>query len=285
MAGSSRYWPSWLLLIGLGSRLAVADEGPGLLAGQVYADRAGEGLLADVYLPPGPGPFPAVLCVHGGAWTFGNRLQMLGAATALRQAGYVAVSIDYRLAPQHVFPAQLDDCREALGWLRGNAARFKIDPRRIAAWGYSAGGQLVTLMALSETPSKPGGTAPERIKAIVAGGTPTDFRQIPPDSRRLVFWLGGTRRGRPEAYQAASPIAFITPDDPPVFLYHGELDRVVSIDEPKALFGRLRTAGVTAEMYVVPQAGHVVAFFDGEAIHRGIGFLDKHVKGTQRPKT
>jgi dipeptidyl aminopeptidase/acylaminoacyl peptidase len=140
-------------------------------------------------------------------------------------------------------------------------------------------------MALDPTPTKPGAKPSDRIKAVVAGGTPTDFRELPLDSRWLAFWLGGTRRGRPEAYRAASPAAFVTPDDPPVFLYHGELDRVVSIDGAKAMLEQLRTAGVRAEMYVVPQEGHVRAFFDGEAIRRGIQFLDKYVKPeAPRPK-
>jgi pimeloyl-ACP methyl ester carboxylesterase len=103
MAVPSRHWSSWLLLTVLGARLAVAGGETDLVSGLDYADRGGQRLLADVYVPAGAGPFPAVLCVHGGAWSGGNRLQMLGVATALREAGYVAVSIDYRLAPKASF--------------------------------------------------------------------------------------------------------------------------------------------------------------------------------------
>jgi len=202
---------------------------------------------------------------------FGNRLQMVPLAEALTKAGYVAVLVDYRLAPQHVFPAQLDDCRAALAWLRSNATRFKVDRQRIAAWGYSAGGQLVTLMALAAPPA-------ERIKAAVAGGAPSDFRQLPLDSRRLAFWLGGTRRERSAAYEAASPIRFVAPGAPPMFLYHGELDRVVNIDESKAMLDRLRAAHVRSELYVVPRAGHVTAFIDPQAIRRAIAFLNQYCK-------
>lgn len=259
---------------GLSGPVCAGSDASGVRQGQTYATRDGRPLLADVHQPTGRGPFPAVLCAPPGAWLFGNRLQMLPLADALAKAGFVAVAIDYRLAPQHVFPAQLDDCRDALAWVRSEAGRFQIDPQRIAVWGYSAGGQLLALAALNEKPR----AAAERIKAVVAGGSPTDFRQIPLDSRRLAFWLGGTRRERPEVYAAASPIRFVAPGDPPVFLYHGELDRVVSLDESKGLLQRLREARVPAELDVVPGAGHVTAFLDPQAIARGIAFLKAHCK-------
>jgi acetyl esterase/lipase len=256
---------------GLAGPLWAADDAGRTLSGLTYVTRDGVPLLADVHLPAGPGPFPAVLCAPPGAWLFGNRLQMLPVAEALVKAGYVAVLVDYRLAPQHVFPAQLDDCRAAIEWLRSNAERFKVDRARIALWGYSAGGQLVMLLAFSQP-------LPESGKAVVAGGAPSDFRQTPLDSRRLAFWLGGTRRERPEAYAAASPMQFVTPTAPPVFLYHGEQDRVVGIDESKAMLGRLCDARVPAELYVVPQAGHVTAFLDAPAIARAIAWLDRYCK-------
>lgn len=263
---------------GLPPQTRAASDAPVVLRGLAYAKHDDQPLLADVHLPAGPGPFPAVLCAPPGAWLFGNRLQMLPLADALTKAGYVAVLVDYRLAPQYVFPAQLDDCRTALAWLRNNATRFKVDRQRIAVWGYSAGGQLVALMALTAARAAPGRADAERIKTVVAGGAPTDFRQLPLDSRRLAFWLGGTRRERPDAYQAASPMRFVGAGVPPMFLYHGDLDRVVNVDESKAMLDRLRAAGVPAELYIVPQAGHITAFIDTQAMSRAIGFLNQHCK-------
>jgi acetyl esterase/lipase len=233
----------------------------------VYTPLTGGPLRADVYRPTGPGPFPAVLCVHGGAWTVGNKNQVAGIARRLAEAGYTVVAIDYRLAPKHKFPDQIEDCRAALRWMRENAQQYKIDPKRLGAWGYSAGGHLVALLGVSGV----------GLKAVVAGGAPCDFRQVPPNSRRLAFWLGGTRGQLPKVYQSASPASFVSPDDPPMFFYHGQRDQVVDIAHPTEMVAALKRSGVTAEMYVVPHAGHLGAFFDRSAVTEGIKFLDEHL--------
>ena len=234
----------------------------------VYAPREDGPLQADVYRPTGKGPFPGVLCVHGGAWTVGNRNQMAGIARQLAEAGYTAVTINYRLAPKYKFPAQIEDCRAALLWMRENAKQHKIDPDRLGAWGYSAGGQLVALL----------GTSGTGLKAVIAGGAPCDFRDVPPDSQRLAFWLGGTRHELPKIYQAASPAEFVSADDPPMFFYHGQLDRVVPVAHPTETAAELKRLGVTAKLYVVPKAGHLGAFVDRSAVTEGIKFLDQYLK-------
>jgi len=233
----------------------------------VYAEREDRSLRADVYRPAGDGPFPAVLCVHGGAWAMGHKGQMAGVARRLADAGYVAISINYRLAPKHKFPAQIDDCRQALLWTRKNAQRFGIDPDRLGAWGYSAGGHLVALL----------GAGGKGLKAVVAGGAPCDFRDAPLDSPRLAFWLGGPRRKLPKVYEAASPASFVSPDDPPMFFYHGRRDEVVRVAHPKEMASALTKAGVKAEVLVIPEVGHLKACFHPDALSKGIDFLDKHL--------
>jgi len=234
----------------------------------VYAPREDEPLRADVYRPAGKGPFPGVLCVHGGAWTVGNKNQMAAIARQLAEAGYTAVTINYRLAPKYKFPAQIEDCRAALLWMRENARQYKIDPDRLGAWGYSAGGHLVALL----------GTSGTGLKAVVAGGAPCDFRNVPLDSQRLAFWLGGTRHELPKIYQAASPAEFVSADDPPMFFYHGQLDGVVPVEHPTEMAAELKRLGVTARLYVVPKAGHLGAFVDRSAVTEAVRFLDQHLK-------
>ncbi|MCA9269038.1 MAG: alpha/beta hydrolase, partial [Planctomycetales bacterium] len=181
--------------------------------------------LADVYVPAGEGPFPAVLMIHGGAWTSGSKGHMLAHARAASSAGYTVVAINYRLAPRDIFPAQIDDCRAAVRWMRSNADKYKIDPERIAAYGYSAGGHLACLLGTSDASDKDAISC--RVQCVVAGGAPCEFRRLPDDSPVFSFFLGGTPSEKPDAYRDASPTAFASADDPPVFFFHGGEDRVV----------------------------------------------------------
>ena len=115
-------------------------------------------------------------------------------AKSLARRGFSCFAIDYRLAPKHKSPAQIEDCRDAVRWIRQHASRYKTDPGRIGAIGYSAGGHLVSLLATTglskEEDPKGVGT---KITAAVAGGTPTDFRFTHENSKMLSYWLGGSR--------------------------------------------------------------------------------------------
>lgn len=254
-----------------------------------FANVGGEKLLADVFLPAGSGPFPGVLLIHGGGWALGDKSEMARIGRRLAERGYAAVSINYRLAPKHKFPAQIDDCRRALAWMRGQAATYKIDPSWLAVFGYSAGGHLAALLATTErdaarAPDQAADgdeTAPDDrnelppLRAVVAGGAPCDFSQVPPEQIVLNYWLGATRAERPEVYQQASPASFASPDDPPAFFYHGEEDNLVPCELSAVLARRLAAIGVPAETYIVPGAGHIRAFFDRAAIEAAIRFLDR----------
>lgn len=254
---------------------------------QTYAEPEGHALAADVYLPAGEGPFPGALVVHGGAWVVGSKTRMRRMANRLAERGYVAVAIDYRLAPKYKFPAQLDDCRAALGWMRDNAETLRLDPNRIAGVGYSAGAHLVSLLALSAAETLHHDTASDDeraearrwlLQAVVAGGTPTDFQQMKPDAKYLSFWLGGTRAELADVYRRASPIAFATPHAPPTFLFHGEKDLLVPVVSSQLLKTTLDDAGVECELLVVPKQGHIKTFGDAPVFEKGCDFLDRHLK-------
>ena len=257
-----------------------ADEKPFTVdRGVEYSSSGDMKLAADIYRPEGDGPFPGVLVVHGGAWMTGNRRQLAGVAQRLAESGYVAVAISYRLAPKYIFPAQIEDCRAAVRWMRKESSQLKIDPKRVGGYGYSAGGHLVSLLATAGDEDSPDGQAPSaRLQAVVAGGAPLDFRLLPAGNRMLAYWLGGSRSEKPENYLNASPAAFISKDDPPAFFFHGEKDRLVPIISPLAMHLLLKASGVSSQTYTVAGAGHIQALFDKEAGDRSLAFLDRVLK-------
>jgi len=250
--------------------------------GQVYSEPESGPLKADVYLPRGVGPFPGVLVVHGGAWYVGTRAQLSGVAQLLARSGFTAVAISYRLAPDHKFPAQIEDCQQAVRWMRLQASRLKIDPARIGGFGYSAGAQLVCLLGTTGAEAagakKPGENAVStRLQAVACGGAPCEFRRFPLDQRMLSFWLGGSRREKPEQYRLASPAAFVTSDDPPMFFFHGDKDHLVPLASPITMCRGLRAVGVETELYVVPDMGHTFAAMDQTALQKSVEFLSDHL--------
>lgn len=273
------------------SQSACADDEAGFESrfGEVYVERESGPLKADVYVPKGEGPFPGVVVVHGGAWFMGTRAQLSGVAQLLAKNGMTAVAISYRLAPKHKFPAQIEDCKSAVRWMREQASELKIDPTRVGGFGYSAGAQLVTLLGTTDADDglegvdDPAQVPSTRLQAVAAGGVPCDFRVLEPDSRRLAFWLGGTRSECAEQYRLASPRAFVTEDDPPMFLFHGENDDLVPMMSPEAMCASLTEAGVSNELYVVPQIGHNFAAMDRTALAKSVKFLSDRLVPKDEP--
>lgn len=237
-------------------------------------------LTADLYLPEGAGPFPAVLVVHGGGWQRGERGDMAAIAAGLAQAGFVAMNISYRFAPEYHFPAQVHDLQQALRWLRGHHKRYDIDPKRVGAFGYSAGAHLVALLGTispGDPLDAPYGGPKTRLQAVVAGGTPTDLRKY--EGGELVpTFLGGDQSQVPQAYALASPVTHVSRDDAAFFLYHGVIDTLVPIDHAEDFKKRLTAAGVPVEVYRLPLGGHVSTFFSGAAAKKGIQFLIRRLR-------
>ena len=284
MGGSSRHLlaRSFLLgLLGSTSCAAVAAEDRlSVRRGLVYARPTdGVELRADVYRPPLSGPGPGVLVVHGGSWTRGDRSRMKRVAERLAGAGYVAVSIDYRLAPAFRFPAQIHDCKEAVRWMRRNASELGIDPARVGGFGYSAGAHLVALLATTRPEDGLEGesaspAASTRLQAAVLGGLPSDLRAFPPNPtvQRL---LGGSRDEVPRLFDLASPIRFVSADDPPLYLYHGRNDWIVNVSHSRSMAKELDRKGVPHELREA-SFGHAATFlFDGDEMKGAIAFLDR----------
>jgi triacylglycerol lipase len=167
---------------------------------------------------------------------------------------------------------------------------LKIDPERIGGYGYSAGAHLVSLLGTTDpqdglegvTDVLASANPSTRLQCVAAGGTPCDLRPIPADEPGLSFFLGGSPADCPDQYRLASPAAFVTPDDPPMFFFHGERDQLVPLASPEHMRQELAKAGVEADLYIIPSLGHMAASLDRGAIERAIVFLADHLKPQDR---
>ncbi len=223
-------------------------------------------LKLDLAMPKeGEGPFPAVVCIHGGGWIGGDHKQMKQTIEVLAGRGYVAVSPDYRLAPRHRFPAQIEDCKAAVRWLRANANRYHIDARRVGSVGFSAGGHLACLLGVTSKDDGlegDGGNGEQSsaVQAVVSFFGPTDLTQAVWSkealTRNLVPLLGGTPEEKAEAYRKASPITYAGKNAPPFLFLHGTEDRTVPFKQSQDLADKLQQAGVSARVLPVTGEGH-----------------------------
>jgi acetyl esterase/lipase len=251
-------------------------------------------LKMDVYYPLNQGgPAPVAVYVHGGGWTSGDKSSGAGVRDIpeLIARGYVVAAINYRLAPQYKFPAQIQDCKCAIRFLRANADKYGIDPDKIGAWGGSAGGHLVSLLGLTDANAGfegAGGYADQssRVQAVVDMFGPTDltvlFNGASPRTLEQVF---GTTDRTSEAIKRASPVTWVSNDDPPFLILHGELDELVPPSQSQLLYDRLIAAGLPATLVMVRNAGHSFAPVGGpisptraELTRMVADFLDRHLK-------
>lgn len=232
----------------------------------VFASGTDYELKCDIYQPIADEPRPIMLAIHGGAWTTGSKFAMFRHARILANRGYVVMALNYRLAPQHKWPAQIHDCKHAVRWIREHAAQYNADPERVYAFGYSAGGHLAAMLATTdkddglEGESKaPYAKHSSRIQGLIAGGAPTEFSWIGETDTTLKYWLGQTKKKAPEIYANASPITFLTKDDPAMVLFHGSSDGLVPVSSPRRFVERCREANVAADL-LERGGGHALTF-------------------------
>ena len=260
----------------------LADEERGV----TYGTAEDEPLLLDVFLPPVRAtPRPAVVLVHGGGMWTGSRAHLADAARQLARAGYVAFSVDYRLVDaatgRHRWPAQLDDVQRAVRWMRANAAQYGLDPGRVGAFGWSAGGQLAALLGTRDTrdAASPLAAHPSRVACVVdlAGDMDLAAYTSPPALDEVVALLGGTPEEALERYRDASPLSWIDAQTAPFLVIHGAPDDVVPVAQSRRLVSALRAAGVEVEYEELPDAGHgdLTWFRVGPAV---LAFLGRHLR-------
>lgn len=254
--------------------------------GYLGADRKEK---ADLYLPaeiPKGKRVPAVLIVHGGGWTGGDkhaaREQNIGTNLALK--GYVAMSINYVLAQAKgtnvVWPQNLYDCKTAVRWLRKNAERLQIDPDKIGAIGGSAGGHLVSMLALTDAkdglePKEPYAEFSSRIQCVVDLYGPEELMEY-----HDITAFRKTRKEAPELYKQATPSTYADKNDPPVLILHGTGDKTVDYHQSEMFAEKLKQAGTKHELILVPEAPHTFHLQPKQRDLRPVvlGFFDEHLK-------
>ncbi len=258
-----------------------------------YGTGGGEPLLLNLARPTlddaaqqAAGPLPAVVCIHGGGWQGGNRSHFDELTRQLAARGYVAVTISYRLAPKHVFPAQIEDCKCAVRWLRAKANELGIDPQRIGAVGGSAGAHLAMMLAVMDPQDGLEGEGgwpdqPSKVQAAVSFVGPTNLvGDFPPVSTGILqTFLGGTMEEKLELYRRASPITYVNQGDAPLLLFAGTKDPLVPYDQAFQMTTALHEAGVAGRVELLIGAGHG---WGGKEMERTLRatfeFLDEHLK-------
>ncbi len=244
-------------LIGRDLFLGVSIPGARMALGLPVSSPGGAPLTMNVYRPRRSGRFPILVQIYGGAWQRGNPDSFANFAQWMAERGYVVFAIDYRHAPRWKWPAQLDDVRQALGWIRDHAAAYDADTSRVALIGRSAGGHLALMAAYT-----PG---PLPVSAVISYYGPTDLVDAyfnsphpdPLDIRKLeVALLGGTPTEMPARYREASPITYATHRLPATLLVYGGRDHTVEPRYGQRLEQRLTASGTTAVFLEIPWAEH-----------------------------
>jgi acetyl esterase/lipase len=239
------------------------------------------------------GRLPCVVVIHGGAWRAGDRAQHNDLIWRFAQQGYVSVSIGYRLCPTHVFPAQVQDVKCAVRFLRANGEQFHIDPDRIGAVGFSAGAHLSMMLGAMDAADgldDSGGSDgyPSKVQAVVSFFGPTDFELPLPDaSRGLVRdFLGGTIDARRDAYRRASPATYVNKGDAPMLLFQGTNDPLVPHEQATRMADAMHKAGVSGRVELLVGASHG---WGGPELARTaaatFAFFAEHLKDSPPPNT
>jgi len=257
----------------------------------------------DIYLPnSGTGPFPVIVSIHGGAFKGGdkNGAELASALKGL-DSGYAVVSLNYRLSGEAIWPAQINDVKAAVRFIRANAAKYRLNPDRIAAWGGSAGGHLAALLGTSggveelQDDSLGNAGVSDRVQAVVDMFGPINFLTM--DEQFTKAGVAGQVHNTaespesalmgkaltlvPDLVKQANPETYIDANDPPFFIQHGTADVLIpsqqSVDFAAALRKVLGTKKVSIEL--LAGAGHAgAAFFTDANIAKVMAFLDTYLE-------
>lgn len=235
---------------------------------------------------------PVIVFIHGGGWQNGDKRGGLGRLAPLVTGGeYAGVSVGYRLTDEASWPAQIHDCKAAIRWIRANAKKYRLDPDRIGVWGTSAGGHLVAMLGTSGDVAELEGDLGEhtgtssRVQCVVDFFGPSDFLSMGDRPSRINHnapnspegkLLGGPVQERKEVARSASPVSYVTKDDPPFLILHGTEDNVVPYQQSVRLTDMLKGAGVDATLVTVEGGGH--GFPDAEPLERVRAFLARELR-------
>jgi acetyl esterase/lipase len=279
------------VLIAVLTVLGFATSGPAqavtIESNVLFSRAGGEELMMDIARPAGDGPFPAVICIHGGGFRAGNRSGYRALIPRLAERGYVAATVSYRLAPLHPFPAAVVDVKEAVRFLRKNARKYRIDPARIGAMGASAGGTLALMLGVTGEAAQfdpPETKVSCRVAAVVSYYGATDFTKSYGKSvdagEVLPLYLGGNLQFARRNHILSSPLYWVTPAAAPTLFLHGTKDPYVEVAQSDWMLEKLKEAQVPAEILRIEGAGH--GFKEAEASKADeamFAFFDRVLKG------
>ena len=258
-----------------------------------YATVNGEDLKLNLSRPKNAaGKLPCIIVIHGGAWRGGNRTQHDDLTWNFAKAGYVSATLSYRLVPKHTFPAQVQDVKAAVRFLRAHADEYNIDVDRLGAVGFSAGAHLSLMLG---TMDKSDGLddvgahqdQSSKVQCVVQYFGPADFNLRLPDASRplVVDFLGGTKEQKPDSYNRASPVTYVSPGDAPVLTYQGTKDPLVPHDQAVALVEAMTKAGVPGRVELLIGASHGWPNPElNRTIHGTFAFFEQHLKNAAQKR-
>ena len=239
----------------------------------------------------GTGPFPAVICIHGGGFRAGTRESFNGLCLQLAERGYVAVTVSYRLAPKYQFPAAVYDVKAAVRWMRANAEKYQIDPDRIGTTGGSAGGHLAQFLGVTSGVKKfegDGGNAEysSSVKCVVNFYGPSDFTKsydASVDAKDVLpLFLGGNLEQERHRHIESSPLYWVTPEAAPTLFVHGTKDAYVAHEQAGWIVERMKAADVEATLMTIEDGDHGFRTSSPEVKEKienaRFKFFEKHLK-------
>ena len=288
-----------LLIFGHGAhQTGLAQENDFIFEEDITYGKVGDVELAlDLARPAsGKGPFPVLVFIFGGGWSTGSRTQLHLGMWQAAERGYVAVTVDYRLTSvkengktKYLFPAQVHDVKCAVRWLRANRRKYKIDPNRIGALGFSSGGHLALMLGLTDSSDGLEGECGKlkyssRVQGVVSLAGTTELVSLYQESKEPLIetflgdLLGGTPEEVPEQYKMASPLTYVSKDDPPVLSIHGDMDLEVPLRQAELLDVKMKEVGVSHTLIIKKDRGHcgIVNFLEDNTVW---DFFDRHLKG------
>lgn len=271
-----------------------------------YGKGGGVSLKLDIIRPTTQpkDPMPVVVFIHGGGWSAGDKEGGIQHLTPLARKGYFTATINYRLTGIAPFPAQIEDCKCAIRWMRAHAKQYNADPRRIGVWGGSAGGHLVALLGTSAGVRELEGTGgwpgySSRVQAVCDWFGPTDFLYWAEEVTKkgidiaklenevaggaISKLFGGPFSSKQDLARQASPITYVSKDDPPFLIMHGDQDNLVPPSQSQVFHDALKKAGVDSTLKILEGAGHGFGpkYEAGKTV---LEFFDKHLRKAGKQK-
>ncbi len=255
------------------------------VADQLFASPGGHPLYADLYLPDAVAASrPVIVWLHGGAWLKGDRRLGPNLSRHFAERGFAMVSVEYRLSQQARFPAQIEDVKTAIRWIRHVADRYALDPGRIGVWGSSAGAHLAALAAISspgtfESPALPYAEHSSAVHAAVLGYPPVDFLQLSGDAHSPESQLlGAPVREHPDLAARANPATYAHDRVPPCLLLHGLRDTLIPASQSQMLYDALAARGNAVTLYLADDLAH--GFLDDTTLDdRGPHAMTSYIPG------